>query len=313
MSVFKGLIIFIVAIGILALLGVIVLYGYHRIKLNSETLQAQGEMVKVNDHYMHAFVSGEGEHTFVFLSGHGTPSPVVDFKPLWEPLSQQAKIIVIERPGYGFSQPVNTARNVESILEETRTVLNELNIEGPYVLISHSMAGLEAMLWATLYPEEVEAIIGLEAITPSYVLNTLELPSKVSLRAMAFISRIGLSRFMSDEDRVQMMPILKHPMLDEQDQAVFLYNFYKQSYSKPVMNEIEFLKQNAKTVQENLNNFDMPILMISESSNHEYIESINEFNKKYPFSEQMVFDGTHYIHHDNGGQIIDAIWSLLDN
>lgn len=98
---------------------------------------------------------------FVFMSGSGTCSPILDFKSLYSLLSNEYKIAVVEKFGYGFSDVVDKNRDIDTILSETRMALDKAGIEPPYVLCPHSMSGLEALYWAQKYPEEVEAIVGL--------------------------------------------------------------------------------------------------------------------------------------------------------
>ena len=123
-------------------------------------------MVEVDGRCMCVFTQGEGEHSLVFLSGSGTVSPILDFKSLYSLLSDRCRIVVIERFGYGFSDVVGTERSFDTILKQDREALAKLGIEGPYVLCPHSMAGLEAILWAQEHPEEVEAIVGLDMALP---------------------------------------------------------------------------------------------------------------------------------------------------
>ena len=40
--------------------------------------------------------------------------------------------------------------------------LDKAGIQDPYVLCPHSLSGLEALYWAQKYPDEVEAIVGLD-------------------------------------------------------------------------------------------------------------------------------------------------------
>ena len=77
-------------------------------------------------------------------------------------------IVVIERPGYGFSDEVEGVPALDTILNWEREALSKLEIDGPYILIPHSASGIEAILWAQLYPDEVEAIIGLDMSVPAY-------------------------------------------------------------------------------------------------------------------------------------------------
>ena len=102
------------------------------------------------------------------MSGSGTCSPILDFKSLYSRLSNDYKIVVVEKFGYGFSDIVDENRDIDTMLSETRMALDNVGIKGPYVLCPHSMSGLEALYWAQKYPEEVEAIVGLDMAVPDY-------------------------------------------------------------------------------------------------------------------------------------------------
>lgn len=69
-----------------------------------------------------------------FLSGSGTCSPILDFKSLYSLLSDDYRIVVVEKFGYGYSDVVDEDRNIQTILSETRLALNKAGIEGIYVL-----------------------------------------------------------------------------------------------------------------------------------------------------------------------------------
>ena len=125
-----------------------------------------GQMVEVDGRKMCVLIQGEGAHTLVFLSGSGTVSPILDFKSLYSLLSNDFRIVVIEKFGYGFSDVVSTERSFNTILRQDREALAKLGVEGPYVLCPHSMSGLEAILWAQEHPKEVEAIVGLDMALP---------------------------------------------------------------------------------------------------------------------------------------------------
>lgn len=127
-----------------------------------------GALVEVNGHNMSVYIEGKGDKTLVFLSGGGTCSPILDFKSLYSLLTDEYKIVVVEKFGYGFSDVVDEKRDIDTILSETRMALEKAEVQGPYILCPHSMSGLEALYWAQKYPKEVEAIIGLDMAVPGY-------------------------------------------------------------------------------------------------------------------------------------------------
>ena len=106
-----------------------------------DLLTPLGELVEVNGHNMSVYTEGTGDKTFVFMSGSGTCSPILDFKSLYSLLSNEYKIAVVEKFGYGFSDVVDKNRDIDTILSETRMALDKAGIEPPYVLCPHSMSG----------------------------------------------------------------------------------------------------------------------------------------------------------------------------
>lgn len=149
---------------------VVVSFVRHKICSSNEKdlLTPLGELVEVNGHNMSVYTEGNGDKTLVFMSGGGTCSPILDFKSLYSLLNNEYKIAVVEKFGYGFSGVVDEARDIDTMLSETRMALKKADVEGPYVLCPHSMSGLEALYWAQKYPEEVEAIVGLDMAVPGY-------------------------------------------------------------------------------------------------------------------------------------------------
>ncbi|MED0716688.1 alpha/beta hydrolase [Aeribacillus sp. FSL K6-1121] len=114
---------------------------------------------------MHVYTKGDGENTIVLLSGLGTAAPVLDFDPLVNELAKNHKVVVVESFGYGWSNVTNKERTVENIVEGIRTALKS-NIEGPYILMPHSISGIYSMYYANAYPDEVKAVIGIDFTLP---------------------------------------------------------------------------------------------------------------------------------------------------
>ncbi len=121
-----------------------------------------GTEVEVDGRNMNIYTEGEGDHTLVFMSGWKVPCPIYEYKPLYSKLSDEYRCVVIEKFGYGFSDGFDGPRDFDTLVRQDREALQKAGIEGPYVLCPHSLSGFEAELWAQKYPEEIEAIIGLD-------------------------------------------------------------------------------------------------------------------------------------------------------
>lgn len=186
-----------------------------------------GQLVEVDGHNMSVYTEGEGEHTLVFMSGWGTPSPILDFRCLYSRLSDENKIAVVEKFGYGFSDVVEGERDFDTILRQDREALQKAGIEAPYVLCAHSFSGYEATLWAQKYPDEVEAIVGLDMCTANCKSEELykkeQSLMKLAVGINKFSKATGLLRLgsldqsgtLSEEENKIMTEICCHKLLND--------------------------------------------------------------------------------------------------
>lgn len=205
-----------------------------------------GELVEVDGHNMSVYAEGEGKHTLVFLSGGGTCSPILDFKSLYSLLSDDYRIVAVEKFGYGFSDVVDCDRDIDTILRQTRTALQKAGIDGPYVLCPHSMSGIEALYWAQQYPEEVEAIIGLDMAVPEYYAEM-----KISMPVMKlgqYSAALGITRWIPG---VSEGAAVKAGTLTEEEKAIYRAVFYNRTATVTMISETEEIKKNAEIVKEN--------------------------------------------------------------
>ncbi len=128
--------------------------------------------VKIENHKIHIFTAGdESKPKLVLMSGSGTVAPVYDFKILYEKLVGDYRIIVIEKFGYGYSDLYERPCDIDSVIDYQREALQKAGEKGSYILLPHSMSGLEAIRWKQKYPDEVKAIIGLDMAVPGIYLQ----------------------------------------------------------------------------------------------------------------------------------------------
>ncbi len=221
-------------------------FANHRIKLSDEDklFHTMGTPVTVDGHTMNVYTEGSGDVTLVFMSGGGTCSPVLDFKSLYSLLSGRYRIAVVEKFGYGFSDVVNTDRDIDSMLENTRTALSAAGLQAPYILCPHSMSGLEALSWAQKYPDEVSAIVGLDMAVPRYY-ESMDINIPL-MRLASFAAQIGVTRIIpgiSESDAIL------YGTLTDEEKEVYRAVFYRRTATVTMINETAAVKENAKTVE----------------------------------------------------------------
>ena len=283
---------------------------YHRLALQREkaSLNPMGQMVSVNGHDMSVFVKGNGPQTLVFLSGAGTASPILEFKDLYDGLSKKYKIVVVERAGYGYSEDTSKSRDVSEVLSETRQALAKAQVSGPYIILSHSMASLETLLWQEKYPSEIQAVIGLDwALPESYA--HLKMHPQI-LRMARLGSQLGLLRYIPSRLYVP------NENLSSSDRRLYQRIAYRQILSQAMLNESLSVKENAKKVDAKIDSQIPTLLLVSNGegtsfSKEEWRNYAARFAKDQKNIELTFYDAPHYLYHYQTTEVVAKIEDFI--
>lgn len=135
-------------------------------KRERSSMTPYGDRVSVAGGTMNVWRNERPGPTIVLLSGLGTAAPALDFAPLVRELDNY-NVVVVEGFGYGYADRKGPPRTVENITAELHEVLSKLDVEKPYVLAGHSIAGFYTLSYANRYPEEVSAVVGIDPTVPA--------------------------------------------------------------------------------------------------------------------------------------------------
>ncbi len=284
---------------------------FHHIKLiTEEPLRTPlGELVEVNGNNMSVYIEGTGDKTIVFLSGSDTPSPILDFKSLFSLLTDEYRIVVVERFGYGFSDVVDNPRDIDTVLSETRAALALVDIEGPYVLCPHSMSGLEALYWAQKYPNEVEAIIGLDMAVPAAYEN---FKNNVFMNVVSqFNAKVGIIRLLP---LLNELDCVKYGTLTEKEKEIVHALLYKNFSNRTIMNELKYVSENAKIVEAGeIPSVPMLLFISSDTSTIKLTDATLMYANALDQVKVVRLDCPHYVHDYEYNIISKEIKNYLKN
>ena len=283
---------------------------FHRISLEKEqaSLTPVGQQVLVNGHKMNVYVEGDGPETIVVLSGAGIASPILDFKNVSDSLSKKYKVVIVERAGYGYSEDSNQSRDVMEVLSETRQALSQANISGPFIILSHSMASLESLVWQEKYPDEVKALIGLDWALPS---SYEDLKDNQALLTVAYwSSQIGLLRFFPESFYI------KNPTLTESERQQYKLLAYKQLMSRAMLHESRMVKENARKVPSSINPKIPTLLLVSNGQGTSFSQSewqryAEKFAREQSNVKVIYMDVPHELYHYQSHEIVSQIEDFL--
>jgi pimeloyl-ACP methyl ester carboxylesterase len=152
-------------ISVIAILAIVPLVGasYEAVASarDAQTYRAPGELIDVGGRRVHLNCTGQGSPTVILDAGLGGSS--LDWALVQPELSRTTRTCAYDRAGMGWSDPASGRRTADQIAAELAMLLSEARIEGPYVLVAHSLAGKHARLFALRHREEVVGMVLLDA------------------------------------------------------------------------------------------------------------------------------------------------------
>lgn len=265
------------------------------------------ELFSIEGHKLHLFRTGDvNKPKLIFMSGSGTAAPMYDFKILYQKLLEDFRIIVIEKFGYGYSDLFEASCEIDYVIERQRNVLQEAGENGPYILVPHSLSGLEAIRWKQKYPDEVKAIIGLDMATPKTYLawNSDEIDRRISI--------IKKMKNAKDKGLLFWLPLNKRGLTKEEikEQKIL---WKKNAFNECYVKEAEAVLKNAEKVAA-AGMIECPVLMFV--SNGKQV-SPNWLEHEQEFAEQcnaklINLNCGHYVHYYESDLISKEIRNFVN-
>lgn len=157
--------------GLLGLLGVIVIllvagvvYQAFGSASDARRYQPPGQLVSVGDYRLHLNCVGEGSPTVILEALSGGMSAYWAW--IQPEVAKTTRVCAYDRAGRGWSDPGATPRDLWGTAEDLYNLLQNAGIEGPYVLVGHSIGGLYVRAFADQHPDEVVGMVLVDAVHP---------------------------------------------------------------------------------------------------------------------------------------------------
>lgn len=123
---------------------------------------APGQLVDVGGYKLHIHCMGEGSPTVILEAGFGESSSSWLF--IQPEAAKTTRACSYDRAGYGWSDPSPHPRTASWRVEELHTLLVNANVQGPYVLVGHSLGGMLVRVYAHIYPDEVVGMVLMDSM-----------------------------------------------------------------------------------------------------------------------------------------------------
>ncbi|QSX29309.1 alpha/beta hydrolase [Shewanella cyperi] len=154
-------------------------------------------MVKIKGYEVEYEISGQGEHT-IFLEAGGSAG-MSDWDPVYQQLTQHAKVIRYSRIGNGNSAKLRKNYSSEEYAEEAMLLLDTLKIKEPVVYMAHSYGAYIARTFAATYPQKIAALMLVEPASEHDVDIMREIDLAKAQKEIAQVQMDDLQNGMSNQ------------------------------------------------------------------------------------------------------------------
>jgi pimeloyl-ACP methyl ester carboxylesterase len=119
--------------------------------LNTEYKSEKDDPVAFN-----TLIMGEGSPTVIFESGLGTP--LNNWDRVQTSISDRYKTVSYDRKGIGESPATDEPRTIENLVKDLNTLITQNDIDGPIVLVGHSLGGHIIRKYQESFPAQVAGL-----------------------------------------------------------------------------------------------------------------------------------------------------------
>ena len=116
-----------------------------------------GRSVDIGGRTLNIFCSGTGAPAVVFEPGGDSPG--LGWEPVPTQVANFTQACWYDRAGIGWSDPGPYPRTSAAIARDLHALLHRAGVPAPYVLVGASFGGMNARVYASLFPDEVAGMV----------------------------------------------------------------------------------------------------------------------------------------------------------
>ena len=148
---------------------------------DDEPFRPPGRFVNIGFQTM--YIDCVGNKSPTILIDVGIAGSSASWYKIAQTLSNDVRVCLYDRAGYGWSDPGRGERTTATIAHELNLLINKAEIPGPFVLVGHSFGGFTARYLAAKFPKNVVGLVLVDSSHPDqiYRLSALDKVKQKSL------------------------------------------------------------------------------------------------------------------------------------
>ena len=265
-----------------------------------------GQMVDVDGYRLHINCTGTGSPTVVIVAGLG------DWSTSWggvvQPeVAKTTRVCTYDRAGMGWSEANPLPSDAAQFARELHALLENANVQGPYVMVGHSLGGLIVRVFAHDYASEVAGVVLVDSMNPKQVTESLSNKLALFSSIEAAVARVGVGRLLVK------LPAIA-PSLPAGDEAYYPLLFRPQTF-QTAANEYRELPASAAEAAAVTSFGDLPLIVLTArlNDNPGWPEWQNELLQLSSNSQHLIAENSgHSIQVDEPDAAVSAILKMVE-
>ncbi len=148
------------AVGLILAIVISVIYPVQFVRACEKTPDFFKKSINIGGYKLYIHSEGKGKPVVVFDSGYGDSSE--SWSNVQTALSKTFRSVSYDRAGLGKSGKSPYPRTSVIKAWELHELLHKAGINGPFILVGHSLGAYNVRMFASMYPNEVKGIVLIE-------------------------------------------------------------------------------------------------------------------------------------------------------
>jgi pimeloyl-ACP methyl ester carboxylesterase len=303
--------------------------------LDSYRFPPPGKLVDVGGYRLHLYESGSGNIPVILDAGLGLNS--LEWCLVQPAVAEFARVCSFDRAGYGWSDRGPLPRTSLQMIHELHMLLEKAELPKPYILVGHSLGGINVQLYAHHYPDEVAGLILVDSSHEDQIDRLPPDPESIqkqnqffSSPLMPILSYLGINRLVSHMSSSQkvMREAMKAFPASVQDHYIAMIHTNK--LARMLRSEHSHFPESLQLLKQCKGTFgDKPLIVITagkmeqnplspvpqewlDATYREWDLLQKELAAKSTWGKQIIaVDSSHTVTRDKPQIIVDAIREVL--
>lgn len=164
-----------------------------------DPFRPHGQFINLGLHVMYIDCLGNKSPTVIFDVGLGDAS--ANWLHIAKVLSNDVRVCLYDRAGYGWSDPGPGSRTTAQIVHELNMLLESAEISGPYVIVGHSFGGFTARYFTATYPDKIAGMVLIDSSHPDQIYRLSSLDQVKKKQSLKLARKEPAPEYMNETEK----------------------------------------------------------------------------------------------------------------